>query len=58
MQERKDTIGRDPLPWLERLREINKSSLFTASERALIEQRLATLCGELRRPIPFVEDRA
>lgn len=49
-------VGFDPKAWVSRLREVNKNSLFNASERALIEDRLATLHRDLGRPKPFVEE--
>jgi len=53
----RDHIGFDAVAWVTRLREVNRGSSFTASERALIEERLATLQAALCRPIPFVEER-
>lgn len=50
-------VGYDAEAWIERLREVNQGSKFTASERALIEDRLRKLQDELRATKSYVEDR-
>lgn len=47
----------DAQVWVSRLRDVNKDSKFTASERALIEERLSALQRDLGKPKPFVEDK-
>lgn len=40
-------VGFDPCRWVERLRDVNASSQFTAEQRALIERSLLDLLRDL-----------
>ena len=55
MAETADHIGYDAKAWIDRLVYLAATSKFTASERALLVQRLGEIRKDLTKPIPFVE---
>ena len=50
-----EQIGYDAKAWVDRLIDLADTSKFTASERALLVQRLGAIRADLDNPIPFVE---